>query len=87
MTLKAMNPENKREAWIRRRAEWWATRRLSKSSEDVWDMRTYVGCLSRTIELPYLFPGCSAPLENFPLSHEQQERVLRENGGRPLEVT
>jgi len=35
-----MHPEEKREAWIRRRAEWWANRRLAKSSEDVWDVRT-----------------------------------------------
>ena len=42
MSLKALSAEDKREAWIRRRAEWWATRRLSKSSEDVWDVRKYV---------------------------------------------
>ncbi|THH30409.1 hypothetical protein EUX98_g3771 [Antrodiella citrinella] len=35
-----MHPEEKREAWLRRRAEWWANRRLGKSSEDVWDIRT-----------------------------------------------
>ena len=34
-----MHPEEQREAWIRRRAEWWAHRRLEKSSEDVWDLR------------------------------------------------
>ncbi|KAF8161171.1 hypothetical protein B0H34DRAFT_369279 [Crassisporium funariophilum] len=39
LTLKAMHPEEQREAWIRRRAEWWAHRRLAKSSEDVWDLR------------------------------------------------
>ena len=41
MSLKSMHPEERREAWIRRRAEWWANRRLAKSSETVWDMR---GC-------------------------------------------
>ena len=37
-----MHPEERREAWIRRRAEWWAHRRLGKSSEDVWDIRKCV---------------------------------------------
>jgi len=39
LTLKVMHPEERREAWIRRRAEWWAQRRLGKSSENVWDIR------------------------------------------------
>ncbi|KAF8897031.1 hypothetical protein CPB84DRAFT_1681687 [Gymnopilus junonius] len=39
LSLKSMHPEEQRDAWIRRRAEWWAHRRLEKSSEDVWDMR------------------------------------------------
>jgi len=37
-----MHPEERREAWIFRRAEWWANRRVGKSSEDVWDIREYV---------------------------------------------
>ncbi|OJT04769.1 hypothetical protein TRAPUB_4563 [Trametes pubescens] len=40
MSLKGVHPEEKRDIWIRRRAEWWARRRASKSSEDVWDVRT-----------------------------------------------
>ncbi|EPS94867.1 hypothetical protein FOMPIDRAFT_1169286 [Fomitopsis schrenkii] len=40
MSLKGLHPEEHRDAWIRRRAEWWARRRLEKSSEDVWDIRT-----------------------------------------------
>ncbi|KAI0724259.1 hypothetical protein C8T65DRAFT_704158 [Cerioporus squamosus] len=40
MSLKGMHPEEKRDVWIRRRAEWWARRRTHKSSEDVWDIRT-----------------------------------------------
>lgn len=40
MSLTWMHPEEKRDAWIRRRAEWWAKRRLTQSSEAVWDMRT-----------------------------------------------
>ncbi|OSD05926.1 hypothetical protein PYCCODRAFT_1464625 [Trametes coccinea BRFM310] len=40
MSVKGMHPEEKRDVWIRRRAEWWARRRMQKSSEDVWDVRT-----------------------------------------------
>ncbi|KAL0956519.1 hypothetical protein HGRIS_002660 [Hohenbuehelia grisea] len=40
MSMKMMHPEEKRDAWIRRRAEWWATRRLTRSSEDIWEMRS-----------------------------------------------
>ena len=40
MSLKGLHPEERRDAWIRRRAEWWAQRRLTKSSEDIWDIRT-----------------------------------------------
>ena len=36
-----MHPEERREVWIRRRAEWWVNRRLGRSSEDVWDIREY----------------------------------------------
>lgn len=42
MSLKSFDEDEKRNAWIRRRAEWWAHRRLDKSSEHVWDMRTSV---------------------------------------------
>ncbi|KAF9070639.1 hypothetical protein BDP27DRAFT_1263572 [Rhodocollybia butyracea] len=37
--LTRMEPDERRDIWIRRRAEWWANRRLAKSSEDVWQMR------------------------------------------------
>ncbi|RPD63245.1 hypothetical protein L227DRAFT_651483 [Lentinus tigrinus ALCF2SS1-6] len=40
MSLKGMHPEEKRDVWIHRRAEWWARRRMHKSSEDIWDVRT-----------------------------------------------
>lgn len=40
MTNKGMHPEERYEKWIRRRAEWWATRRMTKSSEEVWEVRT-----------------------------------------------
>ncbi|KAL1748779.1 hypothetical protein HDZ31DRAFT_71354 [Schizophyllum fasciatum] len=34
------HPDDERHSmWIRRRAEWWARRRLGKSSEDVWEAR------------------------------------------------
>ena len=42
MANKSLHPEDRRDAWIRRRAEWWAKRRLEKSSEDVWEMRKSV---------------------------------------------
>lgn len=42
MSIKFMEPEEKYEAWIQRRALWWAKRRMAKSSEDVWTMREYV---------------------------------------------
>jgi hypothetical protein len=38
-SLRSLSPEAKREVWINRRAEWWARRRLEKSSEDVWETR------------------------------------------------
>ena len=40
MSSKSMHPQEKYEAWIRRRAEWWARRRMTKSSEEVWEIRT-----------------------------------------------
>ncbi|KAI0029098.1 hypothetical protein K488DRAFT_57158 [Vararia minispora EC-137] len=40
LSVKGLHPEQRRDAWIRRRAEWWARRRLGASSEDVWDFRT-----------------------------------------------
>lgn len=40
MSIKSMHPEEKRNIWIRRRAKWWARRRVAKSSEDIWEMRT-----------------------------------------------
>jgi hypothetical protein len=39
LTLRGLEPEEKRRQWIQRRAEWWARRRLGRSSEDVWDAR------------------------------------------------
>jgi hypothetical protein len=34
------HPEQKRDAWIQRKAEWWAQKRMDSSSEDVWELRT-----------------------------------------------
>ncbi|KAF7361816.1 hypothetical protein MVEN_00525800 [Mycena venus] len=39
MSLKWMGMDERRDAWIRRKAIWWAKRRLGKSSEDVWQVR------------------------------------------------
>jgi hypothetical protein len=53
---KLSEPERKREAWVRRRAEWWTSRRLSESSEDIWDVR---GCVSLVLVLfPDSFTSC-----------------------------
>ncbi|KAG6877470.1 hypothetical protein C0993_007087 [Termitomyces sp. T159_Od127] len=41
-SLKSLDPEERRDLWISRRAEWWAHRRLTKSSEDIWDIRESV---------------------------------------------
>ncbi|KAI0302483.1 hypothetical protein BC826DRAFT_1089647 [Russula brevipes] len=40
MSIKGLHPEQRRDVWIRHRAEWWARRRLGLSSENVWEMRT-----------------------------------------------
>jgi hypothetical protein len=42
MSLKSLDEERKEEVWIRRRAEWWAGRRMGRSSEEVWDAKKYV---------------------------------------------
>ncbi|KAF9052191.1 hypothetical protein BDZ89DRAFT_420834 [Hymenopellis radicata] len=39
LSMKWMEHDQRYDAWIQRRAEWWAKRRLEKSSEDVWAMR------------------------------------------------
>lgn len=40
MSLKGEEEEEKRRAWIRRKAEWWSGRRVvERSSEDVWEER------------------------------------------------
>ncbi|WRT69233.1 uncharacterized protein IL334_006217 [Kwoniella shivajii] len=40
LSLKSEDEEARRELWVKRRAEWWAKRRVSGSSEDVWDVRS-----------------------------------------------
>ncbi|CAG7850990.1 SubName: Full=Uncharacterized protein {ECO:0000313/EMBL:CCA75939.1} [Serendipita indica DSM 11827] len=40
MKMKFKTEEERREAWLLHRAKWWATRRTTGSSEDVWDIRT-----------------------------------------------
>ncbi|GAA6020640.1 hypothetical protein JCM11491_001130 [Sporobolomyces phaffii] len=42
MSVKSLSEERKQEVWVKRRAEWWAQRRLGRSSEDVWDAKTDV---------------------------------------------
>lgn len=40
--MKNLPDEKKEELWILRRAEWWAERRLGRSSEDIWKAKVYV---------------------------------------------
>ena len=42
LSLRALSAEERRVAWIQNRAEWWVTRRMGGSSEDVWEVRKYV---------------------------------------------
>lgn len=50
MSVKGLADDRRDEVWAHRRAEWWARRRLGKSSEDVWDARKWVsGGLSRRV--------------------------------------
>lgn len=39
LSLKALSPEDRYEAWIQRRAQVMASKRLTQSSEDVWEAR------------------------------------------------
>ncbi|GFZ47153.1 hypothetical protein JCM24511_04896 [Saitozyma sp. JCM 24511] len=39
LSLKSESEEARRELWVKRKAEWWAKRRVGRSSEDVWDAR------------------------------------------------
>ncbi|OCF39581.1 hypothetical protein I317_06643 [Kwoniella heveanensis CBS 569] len=39
LSLKSEDEESRRQLWIKRRADWWARRRVGGSSEDVWEMR------------------------------------------------
>ncbi|GAA5961495.1 hypothetical protein JCM3765_003607 [Sporobolomyces pararoseus] len=42
MSIKSLSEEKKEEVWVKRRSEWWAERRMGRSSEDVWDAKTNV---------------------------------------------
>ena len=70
ISIKGLHPEQRRDAWIRHRAEWWARRRLGLSSENVWEMRTYVGsCHSRlilSVSHRMLAYTSREPLKNYP---------------------
>lgn len=53
MSVKGLHPEQRRDAWIRHRAAWWARRRLGSSSENVWEKRTYVTLAQHTTCKPH----------------------------------
>ncbi|KAK8844169.1 hypothetical protein IAR55_006963 [Kwoniella newhampshirensis] len=40
LSMKSETPEARRDLWVKRRADWWARRRVGGSSEDVWDIRS-----------------------------------------------
>lgn len=64
LSLKWMGLDERRDAWIRRKAIWWAKRRLGKSSEDVWQVRECV--LSCAHDNPTNLTHFSEPLQGFP---------------------
>lgn len=39
LSMKSEEMEDRKELWIKRRAEYWAKRRVGGSSEDVWSVR------------------------------------------------
>ena len=75
LSLRALSAEERRVAWIRHRAEWWATRRtMMGSSEDVWEVRKYVNvmlCPAMSLYLLVCSPSRlrpSPPLPSTPIS-------------------
>jgi len=66
MSKKGLHPEQRRDAWIRHRAEWWARRRLGLSSENVWETRTYVTFLTTTIIVSVSLKASREPLRDYP---------------------
>jgi hypothetical protein len=58
MSIKGLHPEQRRDAWICHRAEWWARRRLGSSSENVWEKRTYVSCTPQPLLCRECLTGC-----------------------------
>jgi hypothetical protein len=77
LNQRMLDPDQRREVWLQRRALWWAKRRLDKSSEDVWEIRTWANsCFFSRLS----FDGAlnfSQPLQRFPspLSPEDLARV------------
>jgi len=73
--LKSESEEARRELWIKRRAEWWAARRVEGSSEDVWDRRKWVELLTPFQTLSTVrakLMGDRVPLENFPAMYPEE---------------
>ena len=75
LSLKSESEEARRELWIKRRAEWWAARRVEGSSEDVWDRRKWVELLTPFQTLSTVrakLMGDRVPLENFPAMYPEE---------------
>lgn len=66
MSIKNLHPEQRRDAWIRHRAEWWARQRLGLSSENVWEMRAYVTYLIITTIVSVSPNASREPLRDYP---------------------
>jgi hypothetical protein len=77
LTLKFKEDDDRYEGWIKRRATWWAKRRLDKSSEDVWAMRKCVPCLAG-LTLTNWLVAYSEPLQNYPPPIVDEEKFKNE---------
>ena len=68
--MKSLEGEERRQAWLRHRAEWWARRRMGRSSEDVWDIRTCVFELLLCADIEFYRPTtvnhCRRDRKTFP---------------------
>jgi hypothetical protein len=66
MSTKWMEDEERYEAWIQRRAMWWAKRRVQEpSTEDVWEARECVLLIACFAQLSSHYSK-RTPLQNYP---------------------
>ena len=72
MSTKTLTKEQRDQAWIQRRAEWWAGRRLGPSSEDVWTAKRYDSCSS---SIGQVLTSC----ESYPNNVAEKMQYLRKD--------